>query len=90
LKKVDYNSKPLPLNKFHGQTTQYDPDNQNYGMSVYESVVFDAMSDFEASRRNYYFFKNNAAPSVILTLSDDIENEDEMKEAISQFKKKFS
>jgi len=90
LKKVDYNSKALPLDRFHGQTTQYDPDNQNYWMSAYESVVFDAMSDFEASRRNYYFFKNNAAPSVILTLSDDIENEDEMKEAISQFKQRFS
>ena len=90
IKEVEYNTKKIKLEKFHSQITQYDPNNQNIGMSIYESIVFDAMSDFEASKRNFYFFKNNAAPSLILTLSDDIENEEEMKEAITQFKEKFS
>jgi hypothetical protein len=58
-------------------------------MSAYESVVYDALSDREASKRNFYFFKNNAMPSVILTLDDEIENPEEMDKAIKQFEDKY-
>lgn len=84
-----YGWKDLPLEKTYWQVTKYDPDNQNYWMSVYESIIFDAMSDYEASKRNYYFFKNNAMPSVILTMEEDIENPDEVTEAIKRFEDKY-
>jgi len=87
--KVLYNNKEIPLNRVVSQVTQYDPDKQWYGMSAYESVVYDALSDREASKRNFYFFKNNAMPSVILTLDDEIENQEEIAAAIKQFEDKY-
>ena len=89
LKSVNYAWVQLDLNKFHHQITKYNPDQPMRWMSVYESVVYDAMSDHEASKRNYYFFKNNAMPSIILTMDDDIENPEEVEEAIKRFEDKY-
>jgi len=89
VKQMRYNSTELDLSRVVKQITQYDPDSPWIGMSSYESIVYDAMSDREASKRNFYFFKNNAMPSVILTLDDEIENAEEMENAIKQFEEKF-
>jgi capsid portal protein len=71
------------------QIVKYDPDRPGYGMSIYNSVIYDAFSDREASKRNYMFFKNGAMPNIILTMDDDLENEDEINAAIDQFELKY-
>jgi len=46
------------------------------GMGLLESVVWDALSDLEASKRNYYFFQNNMTPPSMFLLDKDVsENE---------------
>jgi len=89
VKEIYYNEKKLDKKRVIKQITQYNPNHIWYWMSAYESVVYDAMSDKETSKRNYYFFKNNAMPWIILTLSDDIQNPDEIKQAIKQFENKY-
>ncbi len=89
LKEIHYNNIRLNLDRVIKQVTQYDPNRGWVGMSAYESIVYDALSDREASKRNFYFFKNNAMPSVILTLDDEIENPEEISAAISQFEERY-
>jgi len=50
--KYGSSSKELDLNRIIKQITQYDPDLPWYWMSVYESIVFDALSDRESSKRS--------------------------------------
>jgi len=89
VKKIKYNNKEIDKSRVIRQITHYDPNRNWYGMSPYEGIVYDAMSDREASKRNFYFFKNNAMPSVILTLDDEIENPEEIEKAIKQFENKY-
>lgn len=89
MKRFYYNQKEYPLSKIHSQITKYDPDDANFWMSIYETVVYVAFSDFEASKRNYYFFKNNAMPNVILTMEDWIENPEEVNAAIKRFEDRY-
>lgn len=89
IKEVKYDAKEVALKDYTCQIVRYDPDNSSMWMSMYNPVVYDALSDREASEKNYMFFKWNAMPSVILTMSDDIENEDEVNAAIDQFEHKY-
>ena len=66
-----------------------DPDNEVQGISKIETLVYDIMSDKESWRSNYAFFKNNAIPSTLITLDNDLD-ENEMKQAIATLKKQFS
>jgi len=47
------------------------------------------MADKESGRSNYSFFKNNAIPSTLITLDNDLD-ENEMKNAIATLKKQFT
>jgi hypothetical protein len=33
-------------------------------------IVYDALSDLEAMRTNYYFYQNSAVPSAMILLDD--------------------
>jgi len=66
-----------------------DPDNETLGISKIETLVYDIMSDKESGRSNYAFFKNNAIPSTLITLDNDLD-ETEMKNAIATLKKQFT
>jgi HK97 family phage portal protein len=70
-------------------TDNLDPDNELWGMSLLESILDDVFSDREASKSNYFFFKNNAVPSQLYVLNDWL-NHDEIKIAVDQIKKQFS
>lgn len=86
---IKYNWQELAINRTASQIVKYDPNRPGYWMSIYNTVVYDALSDFESAKRNYMFFRNGAMPNVILTMDDDIENEDEINAAIDQFEKKY-
>jgi len=66
-----------------------DPDNEVQGISKVETLTYDIMSDKESGRSNYAFFKNNAIPSTLITLENDLD-ENEIKKAIQTLKEQFS
>lgn len=51
-------------------------DDENNGMSLLEWIIRDAMSDMESSKRNYYFFENDATPWGMLLLNDEMSQEE--------------
>jgi phage portal protein BeeE len=59
------------------------------GISKIETLCYDIMADKEAGRSNYSFFKNNAIPSTIIYLDNDMD-EAEQKIALEQLKNQFS
>lgn len=89
IKGIKYNREDIAVDDTVNQVVKYDPDRPWYGMSIYQTVVYDALSDQEAGKRNYMFFKNGAIPNIILTMDDDLENEDEINAAIDQFETKY-
>jgi HK97 family phage portal protein len=66
-----------------------DHDNEVLWISKIETLVFDILSDKESGRSNYAFFKNNAIPSTIITLDNELSPE-EINIALAQLKKQFS
>lgn len=89
LTKVLYDQDELVLSNYRYIITKFNTENPYEGKSSYETVVFDALSDTEASKRNFYFFRNNAMPNLILTMEDEITNPDEVKAAISRFEESY-
>lgn len=47
------------------------------GLSLLEGIVWDALTDLNASKSNYYFFENNAVPRAIFKLADASEFDDD-------------
>lgn len=43
-------------------------DNELNGMGIIEGLMYDALWDFSASKRNYYFFENDNTPPSILVV----------------------
>lgn len=66
-----------------------DQDNEIFWISKIETLVYSILSDKESERSNYAFFKNNAIPSTIITLDNELD-ENELKIALSQLQKQFS
>jgi HK97 family phage portal protein len=66
-----------------------DPDNEVIWISKIETLVYDIMADKESWRSNYAFFKNNAIPSTLITLENDLD-ENEVRNAINTLKQQFS
>lgn len=66
-----------------------DMDNEVFGISKVETLVYDLMWDKEAAVTNYSFFKNNATPSQLIVLENDMD-EDEINIAIWNLKKQFA
>lgn len=48
-----------------------DVDVKHRWISIYNSVVMDAITNFEANRTQMYFFKNNAQPNLFIMLNPD-------------------
>ena len=59
-----------------------DSDNEAFGLSVLEGVVWDALTDLNANKSNYYFFDNDSVPRAVFLLNEGMDYEDE--EVMSQ------
>jgi len=66
-----------------------DMDNEIFGISKVETLIYDLMWDKEAAVTNYSFFQNNAMPSSLIVLENDLD-ENEVKLAIENLKQQFS
>lgn len=60
-----------------------DPNAENFGLSPLEPVMWEVRTDLSAMVSNYFFFENDAVPSVQYILKDDLDIED--KKAIKEF-----
>lgn len=61
-----------------------DPNKPWLGSSIYRGIVMDALTDAEAIQSQFYFFRNNARPDIMVVLDDQmLSNPD----AIKEFKK---
>lgn len=79
-----------------GETKIYTPDqiaffkleddvnNSNNGMGLLHSLIYDGLSDLEASKTNYALYQNSAIPSAMLLLDGELSKE-EMQNAKEQF-----
>ncbi len=66
-----------------------DMDNEIFWIPKVETLVYDLLWDKEASVTNYSFFKNNAIPSSLVILENDLD-ENEIKLAIENLKGQFA
>ena len=65
-----------------------DVNNSNNGMGLLHGVVYDALSDLEASKTNYALYQNSAIPSAMLLLDWDL-TASEQQLAKEQFDSQF-
>ncbi len=86
---IKWVSKEISSENIYNSIVRYNSDNPYYWSSLYESILFDAMAEKEASRRNFYFFKNNAMPNVIFMLDPEIKDKKEIKLAEEQINQKY-
>ena len=66
-----------------------DMDNELFWISKVETLVYDLMWDKEAAITNYSFFQNNAIPSSLVILENELD-ENEVKLAVENLKGQFS
>jgi Phage-related protein len=52
-----------------------DPNNEAFGFSPMETILWDARADLSAMVSNYFFFENNAVPAVQYILEKDLSPE---------------
>lgn len=57
----------------------FDPDIPYLWLSLYHWLIYDALTDAEASKTNFYFFQNRARPDIVVMLTDEIlQNQEEL------------
>lgn len=64
-------------------------NNELRWMWLLEWIIRDAMSDLEASKRNYYFFENDMTPPSIFMMDPNL-SEDEQEILLDQLKAQYS
>lgn len=64
-------------------------DNPMFGETIMETLVLDVMGDDEASLVNYFWFQNDALPSAVYILADDMDP-DTAEETIEKIRAKLS
>lgn len=65
-----------------------DPNAEVFGFAPMETVLWEVRTDLSAMVSNYFFFENDAAPSMWYILNDDMDN-DQADRAIETIKKQF-
>lgn len=65
-----------------------DPDNELLGFPNLETALWEARTDIAAAETNYFFFENDAVPSV-LYITESGTTEDEEKAALEGIKSQF-
>lgn len=79
----------ISVEDMYNSIVRFNSDNPFYWASLYQGILYDAMADKETSRRNFYFFKNNAVPNIIFMLNPEFTNKEEIKLFEEDIKKKY-
>lgn len=83
------NSQNFTADEVYQYKDSIDHDNEVFGISKVETLVYDILWDEEAGKSNYSFFKNNAIPSSVIILDNELD-ENEINLAMDSLKKNFS
>jgi len=83
------NVKNISPDGLYNAVIRFDPQNPIYWKSIYKWIVYDAMSDTESSKRQFYFFRNNAVPWAMVMLDDNITDVEVIKRIEQQIKEKY-
>jgi len=67
----------------------FSTDNALFGCSPIESIVWESKAEMSAQMSNYFFYENNAVPSHLLILEEDV-SEEQMKELKIELDKRFT
>lgn len=83
-------TKRFTTEEMYNNVVLKDPDNPHYGMSIYVPILYDALASQEISRRNFYFFKNDAKPWVFVAFEPEVDwiSKDEYKQVIKDFEER--
>lgn len=71
--------------------TNLDVDNNNAGLSIYNSIVMDAIMHHESTRTQMYYFKNDQRPNMVIMLNPEAfsgANGKEKKQEFDQIRQK--
>ena len=79
----------LGTDKVLNSIVRYNPNLPIYWASIYESIVYDAFSEKETAKRNFYFFKNSAMPNVIFMLNPELTDTKQIQELDQKIKDKY-
>ena len=82
-------AKDISLDSIYNSIVRFDPSNPLYGKSIYKTVVYDALSDNESAKRQFYFFRNAAVPNALFMLDPLQTNPETLKSIKSDLKEKF-
>lgn len=67
-----------------------DFDRDNYGQSIMDSIIIDAVTDSTTSNRQLYFYMNNATPSTVyITDGDMLRDEQVRKDLETKINEKY-
>ena len=68
-------SQAIPFSKDEISYFQFEknPNNAYEGLSILEGVIYDALTDKEATERNYMFFENGMTPDGVIMLDPDFD-----------------
>lgn len=85
-----YQERKYTIKELYNHIVRRDPDKPNYWMSIYTPIVYDALSSMEISKRNFYFFKNNARPDLVIMFENiSWVSQEEYAQALKDFEKKY-
>lgn len=83
-------TKTYDLDELYHNIIVQDVNDYWYWMSAFNWIIMDALADVESSKRQLYFFINNAIPNALIMLDDEqFQNSDEIQNAIDQIKNHF-
>ena len=79
--------KKFTTDEIYNNIVRQDINNPLYGMSIYVPVVYDALAAWEISRRNFFFFRNDAKPWMVIAFDPNVEgvSQDEYEQLIKDF-----
>lgn len=80
----------IPLSWMYNSIVRYDPENPAYWKSLYKTIVYDALSDWESSKRQFYFFKNSWVPNAVFMLNPEIINQETIDWIRNDIKTKYT
>lgn len=86
---VGWKTRDIPEEKVYNSIVRYNSDNPYYGASVYESVLYDALSEKESSKKSYYFFRNNSMPNVLFMLNPEFDDPEQITEIERKIEAKY-
>ena len=84
-----WQAKDIPFDDVYNSIVRYNPLKPLYWKSLYQGILYDALSDSESAKRQFYFFKNSWIPNALIMLEDNMTNKETIQNVKDQIKEKY-